>query len=153
MSNHKEEDKPVGTFYERLTGSRAGNEHTEKFIPVARYQPAMDSLVYINEDCSYRADRVDIYLTLLWHPYEDRLVGIKLKGFKFVFEKLKSIMSLKDEDFLLLTKALELAMVGGAAEVIMRRAEKERIERKYKEACEFARDIKVPSEELLKIAA
>ena len=59
------------------------------FRPVARYYPPMDFLLYLKEDCSYRADRVDQFLTLLWHPYKDELVGIKLKGIRFIYEKNK----------------------------------------------------------------
>ena len=56
-----------------------------EFKPLARYFPEMDFLIYLNEDCSYRADRVDAFLTVLWHPERDALVGIKLKGFRFLF--------------------------------------------------------------------
>lgn len=61
------------------------------FSPKARYYPALDFLMYLNKDCSYRADRVDSWLTLLLDPQEDVLVGLRLKGFKFLFERLKAI--------------------------------------------------------------
>ena len=62
--------------------------------------------------------------------------------------------NLKDKDFLPLIKAIELVMVAGAAEIIMARAEPERIQEKYDQACRFVKelDIQIPSEELLKAA-
>jgi hypothetical protein len=52
-----------------------------EFVPGASYFRTMDSLVYLNEDCSYRAQRVDDRLTLLLHPQEERVVGIQLHSF------------------------------------------------------------------------
>lgn len=50
------------------------------------FDSEMDQLVFLREDVSFRADRVDEYLTLLWHPYEERLVGLKLKGIQSKFD-------------------------------------------------------------------
>ena len=82
------------------------------------------------QDCSYRAERIDQFLTVLWHPYEEKLVGIKIKGFGFLFERVKSILNLKDEHFFPVIKALEAAVVGGMAEAIMSRHEQERTEKR-----------------------
>jgi hypothetical protein len=62
-----------------------------KFEPVARYIAPMDCLIYLREDCSYRAVRLNAYTTVLLHPYEDRPVGVKLKGMRFLHERLKAI--------------------------------------------------------------
>jgi hypothetical protein len=97
------------------------------FSPVARYYPGMDFLLYLNQDCSYRADRVDPFLTVLWHPYEDRLVGVKLKGFRFLFDRIKSVLDLKEDHFVLVVKAIEIALVGGVAEAMMLKQETSRI--------------------------
>ncbi len=63
-----------------------------EFRPVAKYFAAMDCLIYLREDCSYRAVRLDQMRTVLLHPHEDRAVGVKLKGIKFVKHKLDSIL-------------------------------------------------------------
>ena len=118
-----------------------------KFKPHSRYHAGMDFLLYLKEDVSYRADRVDAFLTLLWHPYEDRLVGLKLKGFHFIFQRVKSILDLKNRDFLPLVKALEVALTGGVAECMMNALEQQRIEEKYQKAKEFAKRVRVPPEE------
>ena len=57
------------------------------FEPRALYYETMDFLLYLQEDLPYRADRIDPFLTLLWHPYEDRAIGVKIKGFRFLFDK------------------------------------------------------------------
>lgn len=64
----------------------------EEFQPVAKYVPAMDCLIYLREDVSYRAVRLDQYRTVLLHPQEDRAVGVKLKGMRFVTEKARAVL-------------------------------------------------------------
>ena len=115
------------------------------FEPVARYHPHMDVLLYLKEDCGYRADRVDVYLTVLWHPQEERLVGIKLKGFKFVFHQLQSIADIKDAQFLPLVKALEMLLVHGVAQSMMDEVEGKRIRQRYEAARDFAKGVQVPA--------
>ena len=125
---------------------------TNAFRPVARYNPYLDILMYLQEDCSYRADRVDVYLTVLWHPHEERLVGLKLKGFRFLFRSLQHIMGLKDEEWLPLVKALEIALVGGVAQSLMDDVESERIQKRYEEARVLAGDVGVSPEEWARAA-
>ena len=92
---------------------------------------------------------MDSFLTVLWHPAEERLVGIKLKGFRFLFQQLKDILELKETEFLPLVKALKFALVAGLAEHIMDDVEKQRsLEARYEEAVLFADGISVPPEEL-----
>lgn len=64
----------------------------EEFQPAAKYFPAMDCLIYLREDVSYRAIRLDQYRTVLLHPLEDRAVGVKLKGMRFVTEKARVVL-------------------------------------------------------------
>lgn len=142
----------MSTFMKRLMDG-LGDGGAEEFTPNARYYPSMDFLLYLREDCSYRADRVDAFLTILWHPTEDHLVGIKLKGFRFLFRRLKEILSWKEDDFLPLVKALELALVGGIAANIMDSVEQERLEKLYDKAKEVAATYAVPPAELLRAAA
>ncbi len=63
-----------------------------EFKPEARYFAAMDCLVYLQEECSYRAVRLNALTTVLLHPYDDRPVGVKLKGMHYLHEKLKKIL-------------------------------------------------------------
>ncbi len=145
----------MDNFLENLLDSAQGEN---AFKPVARYFSAMDSLVYLKEDLSYRADRVDGRLTLLWHPYEENLVGIKLKGFKYMFTTLNSIadMNLKEEHFIPIVKYLELAMFGVAGAMMDNYEEegRERIKQKYEEAKVFVGEAIVPvEEELLDLVA
>ncbi len=71
---------------------RPHSEPLAKFERVARYIAPMDCLIYLREDCSYRAVRLNAYTTVLLHPYEDRPVGVKLKGMRFLNERLKAII-------------------------------------------------------------
>lgn len=85
-------------------------QEESKFAPVARYYSAMDLMLYVSEDCSYRASRIDAFLTVLLHPQDDRVVGIKLKGVRFLFERVKAILGLSDSEFLPLVRVLEVAL-------------------------------------------
>lgn len=123
------------------------------FKPVARYYSSMDFLLFLKEDVSYRGDRVDPFLTVLWHPTEDRLVGIKLKGFRFIFERLKSILDLKDDQFLPVVKALEIAMVGGLGQAFIDKHEKQRARELYEKAKEVSQGAHFDPKELYKQAA
>jgi hypothetical protein len=115
-----------------------------KFIPCARYYETMDLLLYLEEDLSYRADRVDEFLTLLWHPQEDRAIGVKLKGFRFLFQRLKAALAaqnvqLGDGVFVSLVAALEVAMTSLSA--VMAQAERERREQSYERARQLLRSV------------
>jgi hypothetical protein len=117
-------------------------EKTE-YSPVARYYTAMDHMLYLSEDCSYRADRVDPFLTVLWHPHEERIVGIKLKGVRFLFERVKAIVGLSDSDFMPLVKALEVALTV----TLVAETDAGELQKKYAGARKLAADVRVPSEE------
>ena len=124
----------------------------ELFVPVARYFPDMDYVLYLNTDCSYRADRVDTFLTVLWHPQEDKLVGVKLKGFRFIFSQLQKIIELKDNDFVLLVKAIEIALVGGYAESLLAKVEQERHMGFYHKAIELTKGVELKIDAPLRLA-
>lgn len=107
----------MDTFLERLV-ENAGQQGA--FKPVARYFPEMDFLMFLTKDCSYRAKRVDAFLTVLYDPYEDKLVGVKLKGFKYLFERFRAASKIEQlKDFVELTRILEVAMVGGLGQAMM----------------------------------
>lgn len=114
-----------------------------EFAKVARYYPSMDFVLYVNEDCTYRADRVDTFLTVLWHPTEDRLVGLKLKGFRFLFRQMLAMLrplnvQVEDRDFFPIVSALEAALVAGVGEAILGEVERGRIHERYEAARKFA---------------
>jgi len=72
-------------------GTGNGPASLAEFRPAAKYFAAMDCLIYLREDCSYRAVRLDSLRTVLLHPTEDRAVGVKLKGTRFLMERLMAI--------------------------------------------------------------
>lgn len=48
------------------------------FTPSTQYYPAMDELIILTEDVSHRSQWCsDLPIEILWHPYEDRIVGMK----------------------------------------------------------------------------
>ena len=103
-----------------------------EFEPCARYYEAMDTLIYLEADLPYRADRVDPFLTLLWHPQKEEAVGVKIKGFRVLFQCLQEVAEslgrkLDDEHFLPLVSALEMAMTAGLGAVITADAEERRV--------------------------
>ncbi len=70
------------------------------FKPVAYYDRKMDALMYVNTDCSYKAERIGAYVTILWHPDdENRPVGLKLKGFSLVFGRLVNFGAIEESEF------------------------------------------------------
>ncbi len=49
------------------------------FTPGVTYHCGMDWLLLLTEDVSYRADPlVPGVVDVLWHPHEDRIVGLKI---------------------------------------------------------------------------
>jgi hypothetical protein len=120
-------------------------ELVQPFKPIARYYETMDILLYLNADLSYRADRVDEWLTLLWHPYKMELIGIQLKGFRCVCRRNALLAGLaKDDEIFLPLAALVAgrflkeeaeALIGAASNE--RRDRREALMRKYDLATEF----------------
>lgn len=130
--------------------------HTE-FSPCARYYEDMDVLLYLEEDIPYRADRVDPFLTLLWHPDREDAVGVKLKGFRFLFQRIKAILraegvKLDDAVFVPMVAALEVAMTAGLGAVITADVERERLEEKYAKARKLIERAKFDTRELAEAA-
>lgn len=122
-----------------------GNTLGGPFQPCAHYYEAMDSVLYLQEDVSYRADRVDPFLTLLWHPQDDRVVGVKLKGWRYLFQRLQSILQatgvdIPDSHFIRLISAVEVAITAAGAAIVAD-TERERIAEKYARAKEIIADV------------
>ena len=94
-------------------------DDSNTFEPIAFYNPEMDYLMYINEDCSYRADRISRALTVLWHPYEEKkLIGFKLKGFRLMFNRVKDTSAISEDQFPDIMQWLTLAIYRSAEEII-----------------------------------
>ncbi|MEI8393450.1 MAG: hypothetical protein WCF85_01855 [Rhodospirillaceae bacterium] len=70
------------------------------FKPTAYFDEEMDQLIYVCTNDTYRADRIDPFLTLLWHATDAKLIGVKIKGFRSIFEKYKKCGSVAETDFL-----------------------------------------------------
>jgi hypothetical protein len=124
-----------------------GNTPLEPFQPCAHYYDAMDSVLYLQEDVSYRADRVDTFLTLLWHPQDDRVVGVKLKGWRYLFQRLQSILQasgveIPDSHFVRLISAIEVAITAAGPEIVAD-TERQRIDEKYARAREIVADVRL----------
>jgi hypothetical protein len=117
----------------------------------------MDFLLYLKEDCSYRADRVDQFLTLLWHPYKDELVGIKLKGIRVIYNKTKDRLAAGGVTswpiFALLSEIL-LDLLAKPLIAQLEPSKQERLRDKYRRAIQFAanENAEVSSEELKRAA-
>lgn len=123
------------------------------FVAGARYYANMDYLVYKKEAGAYRADRVDAFLTVLWHPHEDRLIGVKLKGWRYFFNHLKEALNLEDSDFFPLVNALEYALAEEYVLSIMKNhdailpSERYRRAKRYIAAVRLIDDVSVPTDE------
>jgi hypothetical protein len=112
------------------------------FTPIASYYETMDILIYLNADVSYRAERVDEWLTLLWHPYRKELVGIQLKGFRCACRESAALSRIakNDDVFLPLAALVASRFLKEEAEALIEAPMKERREalmRKYDQALVF----------------
>ena len=95
-----------------LTGD---TEPIPEFREVAYYDRKMDCLMYLNEDTAYRAERISGLLTVLWSQEdEDKLVGLKLKGFGWLYGKAVESGALGEEQFGEFIRWLELALYESA---------------------------------------
>ena len=137
---------------EFISGLYPAGAEADEFVPVVFYYLHMDYLMYIREDCSYRADRISRFLTVLWHPYEaDKLVGIKLKGFRKMFNRVRESAALDEEEFTQLIRWLGIAIRKSAEEMIEEH-EKIRLGEIAGPLREFAEGVSVPESELEKAA-
>ena len=83
-----------------------------QFKPTVWFDREMDQLVCLQHDCSFRADRIDPILTLLWHPVKDEIVGVKLKGIRSIFEEIVKAEKYADRDFMPLVDVIGGVMLG-----------------------------------------
>jgi hypothetical protein len=135
----------------------AAHLSVEEFRACARYYEAMDFILYLREDMPYRADRVGSFLTLLLHPHEQRAIGLKIKGCKFLFKQLQAIFraqgrALPDDEFMPLMSILEVAMTAGMASGITDHVERKRLTKSYQTARAMAKTVRFDPRELKQAA-
>lgn len=100
------------------------------FQPIAGFFDAMDCLVYLKEDVSYRAVRLSPYVTVLIDPIEDlKAVGIKIKGVRVIIKRALAILHAagrEDISELQVIAILETAFTASLGDEMMQEAEAER---------------------------
>jgi len=104
----------------------------------------MDCVIYLQQDLAYRADRVDGFLTLLWHPDCSELIGVKIKGFRWLFKRWQALCqgeesTVPDAAFVPLMKAIELALTARLGEILAKVAETDVSEKREELLAEQAR--------------
>ena len=92
-----------------------------EFRPHAKYHHGMDALYYLTEDCSYRVHRISRLFSVLLHPQEAKIVGVKLKGIRYHFLSTKEARGLSEDDWLPLVKRLEEAVESGLGPTLTQR--------------------------------
>lgn len=127
--------------FSRLLSDQFGATLAENFQKQASYYRAMDSLEYLAEDTTTVAERVDSFLTVLVTADDRRLVGFRLKGFRYVFNRfVQPAMKLKSDDFdpiiwvlqRIFTDAGNTVTAAGEADALRR-------EQAYRQAADLAR--------------
>lgn len=78
-----------------------------EYTPNAAYFSDADCVEYVNEDtvCVYK--RIDEFLTLIYDETKMRLIGFKLKGFRYFFERMKGHLQLNNADFIWISALIE----------------------------------------------
>lgn len=143
----------ISSFLEEIRGSNTPqNWH---FEPFAEYDHEMDFMIYLREECSYVADRMSTFLTVLWHPYEPRIVGVKVKGCHFLFGHLRDLLELKETDFMPLVKVVRAAFMMGFAEKLIIGVEPQRqaqLNEMFEQAQAVTADVNLSPDEWRKAA-
>jgi hypothetical protein len=113
------------------------------YSPAAIYYDGADMMEYVREDIPSVARRVDEFLTLVVSLEDRHLIGVRLKGFKYLFNK--KLISLEksslpnknlDGEFMLLTKIFEELMTKIGNE-IMAQVDRKRAYEQAMEIVEF----------------
>ena len=114
-----------------------GPEQLESYKPVAVYFLDSDCVEYVKEDAFCVYERVDSFLTLIFDETKYNLVGFKLKGFKYVFEKhLKPLFKLNDSQFIDLVSVIEAVFTHIGDEIFAEDEEERKLA--YKAAIKLA---------------
>lgn len=76
---------------------KIGGRESE-FKPTVKYIEAIDSMLFLREDCFYRTEYVDAYLSLLWHHIEERVVGVQFHVWAFLYQQVQQITGIVDTE-------------------------------------------------------
>lgn len=68
------------------------------FRPTTLYVSQLDELLFVLEDCSWRCEPIDCMLSLLLHPYEERVVGVKIAEARVIVEAARAEQGLSPAD-------------------------------------------------------
>lgn len=62
------------------------------FRPCVSYSAPLDTLTYLTQDASVRVKVIDEFLSILLHPYEDLLMGVKIHQVGFLCAALQAAL-------------------------------------------------------------
>jgi hypothetical protein len=117
---------------------------TAAVVPVATYFEDSDCVEFVKEDTVAIHRRIDPILTLIFDDTRQRLIGFKIKGFKYIYnEVLKPISALQGVEFVDLVPAIEHVFTKIGKEVFA--ADDDR-KRAYQAAYRLAREANVKVE-------
>ncbi|MEP3265486.1 MAG: hypothetical protein ABJM86_03950 [Hyphomicrobiales bacterium] len=108
------------------------NSEDKPYFPEAIYYEDADYLEYIREDLTPVYRRVDQFLTLLLTLEDRKLVGLKLKGFRNIYNRYSSEQN--DSEFPKLMTVLETVYT----EIYNNLFEEQKREQAYKDAIKIA---------------
>lgn len=141
------------TLQEKLK-SDFGVEMASEFTSRACYYSKIDCVEYISKDEIAISDRVDQYLTILWDESCLEVIGFKLKGFRYAWNKyMKPIEGIMDGDMnLMMVAALERVFTEIGDELFLK---KEKRQEAYKSVISFIKkqSITMGEEDYLAMAA
>jgi hypothetical protein len=108
-----------------------------EYIPTAVYFLESDCVEYVKEDSFCVYERVDKFLTLIFDETKLNLIGFKLKGFKYIFDKhLKPLFELNDRQFIDLVSVIEAVITQFGNQIFS--VDDEQRARAYKAALKLA---------------
>ena len=114
-------------------------ERWPPYKPAAVYFLNSDCVEYVKEDSLCVYERVDGFLTLILDETKFNLIGFKLKGFKYIFEKhVKPLLELNDSQFIELVSVIEAMFTRIGDEVFAGGEDDDERRRGYKAAIKLA---------------
>ena len=77
------------------------------YVPLAAYFEDADCVEYVAEDTFCTYVRIDEYLTLVYDETCFRVIGFKLKGFRYIFNQMAGQLKLNQDSFLRVVSIIE----------------------------------------------
>jgi hypothetical protein len=121
-----------------------------EFTPSIWFEPEMDALMLMTENTVYRSDRIDEFLTLFENPETHQIIGLKLKGFRWLYKYLVEIGDIEHDHFVMVVWLLDAAMRISVYEAQKAGATIAPRKARYVEANSLAGHRRVPKSEILK---